>query len=54
MEGARSSAGGSSGTANNWKQRGKVLVRRRQARKPKCRMRTKPSGSRCSRKRRKN
>src|SRR5712664_3643489 len=39
---------------NNWKHRGNVVERRRQARKPKCRIRTKPCGSRCSRKRRKN
>ena len=39
---------------NNWKHRGNVVRRRRQARKPKCRIRTKPFGSRCSRKRRKN
>ena len=39
---------------NNWKHRGKVVRRRRQARKPKCRIRTKPCGRICSRKRHKN
>ena len=32
---------------NNWKHRGKVVERRRQARKPKCRIRTKPFGRIC-------
>jgi hypothetical protein len=54
VERACSSTGGSCGTPNNWKQRAKVVARRREASKPKCRMSTKPSGSRCSRKRRKN
>jgi hypothetical protein len=39
---------------SSWKQSGKVVARLRLARKPKFRIRTKPSGSRCSRKRRKN
>ena len=39
---------------NSWKQMGSRLARRRLARKPKWRMRTKPRGSRCSRKRRRN
>src|SRR5712691_11518928 len=39
---------------SSWKQSGKVVARLRLARKPKLRMRTKPSGSRCNRKRRKN
>src|SRR5437016_1309714 len=39
---------------SSWKQSGKVVARLRLARKPKFRMRTKPSGSRCNRKRRKN
>ena len=46
--------GGSCAVPNNWNHRGNVVARRRQARKPKCRIRTKPCGSRCSRKRRKN
>ena len=36
----------------HWKQSGRSTPRRRLARKPKFRMRTKPFGSRCSRKRR--
>lgn len=47
-------AGRSGGCPANWKQRGKRAARRRGARKPKWRMRTKPGGSTCSRKRRKN
>src|SRR5882724_1500734 len=39
---------------SSWKQSGKVVARLRLARKPKFRIRTKPSGSRCNRKRRKN
>ena len=39
---------------SSWKESGKVVARLRLARKPKLRMRTKPSGSRCNRKRRKN
>jgi hypothetical protein len=39
---------------NNWKQIGKILARRRHAKKPKWRTPTKPFGSRCNRKRRKN
>jgi hypothetical protein len=39
---------------SSWKQGGKVVARLRLARKPKLRKRTKPSGSRCNRKRRKN
>ena len=39
---------------SSWKQSGKVVARLRLARKPKFRMRTKPSGSRCNRNRRKN
>jgi len=56
-----SSSGGSPGMGGkllgrprNWKQRGKRAARRRWARKPKWRMRTKPGGSTWSRKRRKN
>jgi hypothetical protein len=37
-----------------WKQIGSTLARRRLARNPKWRMRTKPRGSRCSRKRLRN
>src|SRR5271155_2615974 len=40
--------------SSSWKQSGKVAARLRLARKPKLRMRTKPLGSRCNRKRRKN
>ena len=48
-------AGGkSAGRPRNWKQSGKRAARRRWARKPKWRMRTKPGGSTWSRKRRKN
>src|SRR6266404_2029679 len=39
---------------SSWKESGKVVDRLRLARKQKLRMRTKPSGSRCNRKRRKN
>ena len=39
---------------SSWKESGKVVARLRLARKPKLRMRTKPFGSRCKRKRRKN
>src|SRR5467141_5062916 len=39
---------------SSWKESGKVVARLRLARMPKLRMRTKPSGSRCNRKRRKN
>src|SRR5713101_7560540 len=39
---------------SNEKQRGRKVARRRLARKPKLRMRTKLSGSKCNRKRRKN
>src|SRR5713101_3369306 len=39
---------------SSWKQSGKVVARLRLARKPKFRIRTKPSGSTCNRKRRKN
>src|SRR6266849_5246537 len=39
---------------SSWKQSGKLVARLRLARKPKLRMRTKPLGSRCNRKRRKN
>ncbi len=53
--------GGSSGVGGklvgrprSWKQTGKSALRRRWARKPKWRMRTKPGGSTWSRKRRKN
>src|ERR1035438_9851985 len=50
-----SEVGGKSvGRPRNWKQRGKRAARRRWARKPKWRMRTKPVGSTWSRKRRKN
>src|SRR5258708_18418395 len=49
-----SSLSASCAAPNNSKHRGNVAERRRQARKPKCRIRTKPCGSRCSRKRRKN
>ena len=45
---------GSIGAPSNWKQTGNNPARRRLARKPKWRMRTKPFGSRCSRKRRRN
>src|ERR1035441_3900557 len=41
-------------TASNWKQSGNSAARLRLARKPKLRMRTKPRGSRWSRKRRRN
>ena len=37
-----------------WKQRGRSEARLRLARKPKLRMRTKPRGNRCRRKRRRN
>ena len=49
-------AGGACSLArsNSWKQMGSRLARRRLARKPKWRMRTKRRGSRCSRKRRRN
>ena len=40
--------------ASAWKQSGRSVARRRLARKPKWRMRTKPLGSRCNRKRRRN
>ena len=46
--------GKSVGRPRNWKQSGKRAARRRWARKPKWRMRTKPGGSTWSRKRRKN
>src|SRR5713101_2676107 len=39
---------------SSWKESGKVVARLRLARKPKFRMRTNASGSRCNRKRRKN
>lgn len=39
---------------SNSRQRGSRLARRRLARKPKLRMRTKPRGSRCKRNRRRN
>src|SRR5258707_11982136 len=39
---------------SSWKESGKVVARLRLARMPKLRMRTKPCGSRCNRKRRKN
>src|SRR5215813_10718176 len=39
--------------SSDWKQSGKVVARLRLARKPKLRIRTKPLGSRCNRKRRK-
>ena len=39
---------------SSWKQRGRSVARCRLARKPKLRMRTKPRGSKCSRKRRRN
>ena len=52
-------AGGESGTDSglefsNREQSGRNAARRRLARKPKLRMRTKPGGSRCKRKRRRN
>ena len=47
-------AGKSVGRPRNWKQSGKRAARRRWARKPKWRMRTKPGGRTWSRKRRKN
>ena len=53
--GRSSGTGGkSAGRPRNWKQSGKRAARRRWARKPKWRMRTKPGGSTWSRKRRKN
>ena len=54
MEEVRSSLSASCAAPNNWKHRGNVVERRRQARKPKCRIRTNPCGRICSRKRRKN
>ena len=52
--GGPGAAGKSVGRPRNWKQRGKRAARRRWARKPKWRIRTKPGGSTWSRKRRKN
>ena len=46
--------GGSDALRRSRKQSGSSVARRRLARKPKLRMRTKPHGSRCSRKRRRN
>src|SRR5208337_304407 len=54
VEEAFCSVCGSGAEPSNRKQSGNVVVRLRLAKKPKLRMRTKPLGSRCSRKRRKN
>src|SRR5260370_11609901 len=45
---------GSPALWNRWKQSGRSVARRRLARKPKLRMRTKPRGSRWRRNRRRN
>ena len=54
MEEACCSACGCGLELSNCKQSGRSSVRRRLVRKPKCRMRTKPCGKMCSKKRRKN
>ncbi len=54
MEGDAGEAGMVSEPRSSWKQSGRRMARCRLARNPKLRMRTKPGGSRWSRKRRRN